>query len=184
VKLATTALERVAILVASLLLSVGLIALLSGYFAGHDPAGVSVNSSGPGQAFHDDGDLHLRPGELRPLYDSEPPTSGAHISAPVTRQETELSDDQVLTALEVGDVVILYGGRRPPPGLTTLLGANAPPFTPALAATGQAIVIGHRSGITGLIALAWAHMAQVSAPNDPLLHSFTQFWLGRGAQSH
>ena len=37
---ATTALERLAIAVASLLLAFGLIALLSGFFAGRDPAGV------------------------------------------------------------------------------------------------------------------------------------------------
>ena len=41
VRFATTALERVAIIVASLVLSVGLIGLLSGFFAGTDPAGMS-----------------------------------------------------------------------------------------------------------------------------------------------
>ena len=44
-KFAGTALERIAIVVASLVLSIGLIAVLSGFFASHDPAGVSVTAS-------------------------------------------------------------------------------------------------------------------------------------------
>ena len=49
-KSATTALERVAIVVASLALSFGLIALLSGFFAGRDQAGVAITQTGPGSA--------------------------------------------------------------------------------------------------------------------------------------
>jgi hypothetical protein len=67
VKLATTALERLAIGVASLLLSIGLIAVLSGFFAGRDEAGVSGGSTTTiGQVFPDLGHAHLRPGQPRP----------------------------------------------------------------------------------------------------------------------
>ena len=72
-------LERVAIGVVSLVVSVGAIALLSGYFAGNDQAGVTGSAAGPGQAFRDLGNAHLPPGRLRPPYDSDPPTSGAHV---------------------------------------------------------------------------------------------------------
>ena len=61
-KFATTALERLAILVASLLLSIGLIGLLSGYFAGHDPAGISGTGVTVGLKFRDLGHAHLSPG--------------------------------------------------------------------------------------------------------------------------
>src|SRR5262249_7514647 len=141
VKFATTALERVAIVVASLALSFGLIAVLSGFFAGRDQAGVSITQTGPGSAFPDLGATHLKPGQKRPEYDSTPPTSGAHFPKAVTRDEAELDDDQLLTALEAGNVVFMYGTNKPPPGLRELALRLAGPFTPALAAAGQAVIL-------------------------------------------
>lgn len=180
----SVALERVAIGVASLLLSVGLIALLSGYFAGRDPAGISGSAAAVGEQFRDLGHVHLRPGALHPVYDSSPPTSGAHVPVPVLRDGARLSDDQVLTALEAGDVVIMFGSRSPPPGLEALSRQLAGPFAPALAAAGQAVILARRPGTVGLIGLAWAHLVRVSAAGDPLLHDFAVYWLGRGAPGH
>ncbi len=174
-------LERLAILLASLALSVGLIVLLSGFFAGRDQAGVSGAGSGPGQAFSDLGHGVLRPGQPRPTYDSDPPTSGAHIPAAVTRDEASLSDDQLLSALQVGDVVLLYGGTRPPAGLEAFAGSVAPPFTPSLAATGDAVILARRGQTAGIAALAWGHVLRVPAASDPALRDFVGFWLGRGA---
>ena len=176
--------ERAAVVLASLALSIGLIVGLSGYFAGRDQAGIAGAASGPGQSFPDLGDAHLAPGELRPAYNSNPPTSGAHVPLPVRRDDAQLSDDQVLEALALGDVVIVYGQREPPPGLGALARSVAGPFTPVLAATGHAVILAHAPGTPGLIGLAWTHMVRVSAANDPLLRQFTQFWLGRGAPSH
>jgi Protein of unknown function (DUF3105) len=180
VKLAFTALERIAIVVASLALSVGLIALLSGFFAQRDQAGVAGASTEPGTAFADLGHAHLKPGEPRPAYDSVPPTSGAHIPEPVLRDGARLNDDQLLQALEVGDVVIVYGGRSSP-ALMALAHAVAAPFTPALARAGQALILARRPGTSGLIGLAWAHIVRVAAPTDPRLRQFAEVWLGRGA---
>jgi hypothetical protein len=87
-----------------------------------------------------------------------------------------------LTGLEQGNVVIVYGGRVPPPGLRALAeSVMAGPFTPALAASGGAVILARRPGTSGLIGLAWTHMVSVSAPNDPLLRQFALYWLGRGA---
>ncbi len=180
-RLPITLLERVAIVAASLVLSIGLIAVLSGFFAGRDQAGVAGVPSAPGRAFRDLGHAHLAPGEPRPAYGSDPPTSGAHIPEPVLRDESELGDDQLLQALEAGDVVIMYGGRTPPAGLVALARSVAYAFTPALAAVGQAVILARRPGTVGLIGLAWAHMVRVSTPGDPLLREFAAFWLGRGA---
>ncbi len=70
-------LERVAIVLASLAIAIAIIALLSGGLAGsQDDPGVTGGQAGPGTAFRDLGDLHLRPGQPRPAYDSDPPTSG------------------------------------------------------------------------------------------------------------
>ena len=174
-------LERVAIVVASLVLSVGLIVLLSGYFAGRDQAGVAGGSTGPGQAFPDLGHRALAPGQPRPRYNSDPPTSGAHVPAAVTRDAVPLTDDQLLTALQAGDIVILYGSKRPPADLEPFARASAPPVTPALAATGDAVILAPRPGTAGITALAWAHMLRVASPSDPALRQFVGFWLGRGA---
>jgi uncharacterized protein DUF3105 len=174
-------LERLAILIASLALSVGLIILLSGFFAGRDQAGVSGAATGPGQAFADLGHPALRPGQPRPAYNSNPPTSGAHVNQAIPRAGAALNVDQLLSALQAGDVVILYGSSRPPAGLEQFARSAAPPFTPELAATGDAVILARRPGTTGVLALAWAHMLHVPGVSDPRLQDFVGFWLGRGA---
>jgi Protein of unknown function (DUF3105) len=176
----TTALERLAIVIASLALSVGLIALLSGFFAGRDQAGVSGTASQLGVQYRDQGDAHLRPGQPHPAYDSNPPTSGPHVPRPITRDNTELNNDQLLQALELGNVVLMYGTRTPPAGLRALAREVAGPFTPALAAAGQAVILARRPGTRGILALAWAHLLSVGSADDPQLKAFTQYWLGRG----
>jgi hypothetical protein len=183
VKLATTALERVAIVVASLVLSIGLIAVLSGFFAGRDQAGVSDGTVTRtiGQTFPDLGHAHLRPGQPHPPYNSVPPTSGAHIPEPVLLDRNVLNDDQLLEALEVGDVVLMYGSGRPPPGLAALARSEAGRFTPALAAAGQAVVLAKRQRTHGVIALAWTHLLHVASASDPTLRQFVNQYLGRGA---
>jgi Protein of unknown function (DUF3105) len=173
-------LERVAIGVASLVLSIGLILLLSGYFAGRDQAAVSGGPSVPGQAFSDLGHAKLAPGQPHPTYNSNPPTSGAHVPEAVVRDGATLNDDQLLQALQLGNVVIAYGTKQPPPGLTKFASTAAPPFTPALASTGDAVILTRRPGTAGLVALAWTHLLRVGSPSDPQLAQFVSFWLGRG----
>jgi hypothetical protein len=173
-------LEVLAIGLASLALSIGLIVLLSGFFANRDQAGVSGTGAGPGQAFADQGNGVLRPGQPRPAYNSDPPTSGSHVPEAVTRDDAPLSDDQLLQALAVGDVVIFYGTRQPPAGLGQFASSLAPPFTPSLAAVGSSVIIAPRPGTTGLLAAAWTHLLHVSGLGDQL-RQFVAFWLGRGA---
>jgi hypothetical protein len=177
----TGALEWAAIVVASLAVSFGAIALLSGFFAGRDQAGVGGASGAPGVAFADLGHAHLQPGQPHPGYNSDPPTSGAHVVSPISAEGQQLSDDQLLEALELGDVVVMYGTPTPPPGLQSLIRSAAYQFTPALAAAGQAVVFARRLRTAGLIGLAWAHMVRVSSVGDPLLRAFIEYWLGRGA---
>jgi hypothetical protein len=177
----TRLLERLAIGLASLALSVGLIVLASGFFAGRDQAGVAGAGSGPGQRFTDLGHAALRPGQPRPGYDSDPPTSGAHIPAAVTRDQASLTDDQLLSALQLGDVVIVYGASKPPAGLAQFARSMAPPFSPSLAATGDAVILARRAGTAGVVALAWTHLLRVRAASDPALRDFVGSWLGRGA---
>jgi hypothetical protein len=172
--------ERLLIVLASLAIAIGVIAVLSGgLLAGRDTPGVTGPAAGPGVAIRDQGDVHLRPGQLEPVYDSDPPTSGPHVPVAVTTDAARLTNDQLLSALEAGDVVLAYGSATPPPALTALARAVAPPFSPPLAASGQTIVLAMRPGITGVVALAWAHMLRAAGPSDPALRGFAQFWLGR-----
>jgi hypothetical protein len=67
--------------------------------------------------------------------------------------------------------------------LTTLARSLADPFSPALARSGQAVILTPRPGVTGLIALAWAHMLRAGSVRDPALRQFIAYWLGRGAGS-
>jgi hypothetical protein len=101
----------------------------------------------------------------------------------VSADNQQLNDDQLLQALEVGNVVLLYGTPNPPPGLKALVSSLGAPFSPALAASGQAVILARRPGTAGVIGLAWSHMMQVGAVSDSLLRPFVQYWLGRGAHN-
>jgi hypothetical protein len=141
-------------------------------------------SRGPGQLFPDQGHAHLQPGQKpQQPYASDPPTSGPHVPEAIDsdRAGTRLSDDQILHALELGDVVMLYGGAKPPAALAALADQLAGPFDPALAATGQAVVLGRRPGARGVVALAWRHLLRVPNATAPALEQFGSYWLGRGA---
>jgi hypothetical protein len=177
-------LERIGIVVASLVISIGVIAVLSGgLLAGHDDPGVTGPADQLGAQFRDQGNAQLAPGAPVPQYDSEPPTSGPHVPTPITRDGAQISDNQLLQALSEGDVVIMYGTPQPPPGLRALADSIASPFTPALAAAGQAVILARRTGTNGLIGLAWTRLVHVRTLDDPSLRSFIIFWLGRGAGS-
>jgi hypothetical protein len=173
-------LERIAVAVCSIGLAVVLIVLLSGYFTTNDQPAVSGRNE-VGFQYVDQGDELLAPGSRYPRYDSNPPTSGPHVPVPVPANERALSDDQILGALAAGDVVILYSTPSPPPGLLALGDSIAGPFSPALAAAGDAVVLARRAGTRGLLALAWTRLLSVAGPSDPLLRQFIQDWLGRGA---
>jgi Protein of unknown function (DUF3105) len=178
---ARSALEWVAIVVVSVVVAGVAIALLSGYFAGNDTPGVTGSSSAPGVAIKDLGDAHLKPGQALPRYSSNPPTSGPHVPVAVHRDGVTMSNNQLLEALELGDVVVVYGSPRPPADLQRVANAAASPFTPALAAAGQAVILTRRPGTPGVLGLAWARMIRVATPSAPALHQFINYWLGRGA---
>jgi hypothetical protein len=175
-------LERLIIVLVAFALAVGLIALLSGgLLAGRDNPGISGQIGPLGAQFRDLGQAHLAPGASHPAYDSRPPTSGAHVPLAVTRDQVKINDDQLLEALELGDVVLFYGGDRPPAGLRALAGSIAAPFTPALAAAGQAVILAQRPGTNGVLGAAWTRLIHVRTPADPALRNFMVATLGHGA---
>ena len=107
----------VAVVLVAAAACVGLISL----FASRDSSQVG-GTSGPGVLEPDRGAEQL--GADAPATPAsppaDPPTSGPHSAEAVTRDQTELSDDQILTALQLGNVVIAYDADDPPPALVQL----------------------------------------------------------------
>ncbi len=166
-------------------IALGGVVLVLVLFEGRDHSQLRNDAApvaGPGRLLADQGHAHLQAGQ-RPdkPYESDPPASGAHVPATIGADATALSDDQILSALEVGDVVLLYGGARPPAPLRAVQRRVAGPFDPSLAKVGQAVVLGRRAGTQGVVALAWRRVLRVGDAGDPALEQFASFWLGRGA---
>lgn len=111
---------------------------------------------------------------------SDPPASGPHRPVALRRGEGALSRDELLQAVELGDVVLVYGADRDAPLLRGLRDDVAGPFVPALAAAGQAILLDRRPGARGVVAVAWRRLLRVASPADPRLRAFADAWLGRG----
>ncbi len=140
---------------------------------------------GPGAHLPDAGDRHLPPGSPDPAYATQPPTSGAHVVAPVARDDVALSNDQLLTALEQGNVVLVYGDAAQARALRALASDVAGAFDPALALAGQAVILDRAPRLAAgrVLALAWRHQLSAASPSDAALRAFAQYWLGRGAST-
>jgi Protein of unknown function (DUF3105) len=148
-------------------------AVLIAILANRDPGQVS-HEGGPGRLMPDRGDAHTRAAASSP---DDPPTSGPHKPEKLTRDRTELSDDQLLEALHEGNVVLTYATAKPPEALTRL---QQDAFDPALADAGQAVILDHRPGSKGIIALAWRRELRSSDPEQ--LSAFVDAWLGQGPE--
>jgi hypothetical protein len=161
-----------------LLIVLGVVIVLAGLygllrlFSGRDSGGVARRPvAGPGQLEAE------RRGP--PPQDGQPPTSCAHARRNVTR-EGRLDADELLTALEQGNVVIIHPGTRAPAALRRLQDAVSGPFDAELAAAGQMVVLARWPGANGIQALAWRRRLRASSPDDPALRAFAEAWLGQG----
>jgi hypothetical protein len=147
----------------TLLVALGGVALLILFFQGRDSSQLdSAGRTGPGQALADGGSALVGDGVIR--IDGE-----------------RMDGAQVAQALELGNVVLLYGSPAPPPPLHVLSRQLAGEFDPALLRSGQAVVLARRAGLDGFVALAWGRILRTGDPADPALEAFASHWLGRGA---
>jgi hypothetical protein len=151
----------------------GLVALVVA-FSARDDAQLS-GGGGPGELQPDRGAGHDRAARAGGM-----PTSGPHRPEPVERDGRALTNDQLLHALELGNVVVLY--ERPSPALSQLQEEVAGPFDASLAAAGQAVVLAPRAGAGPATALAWRRVLRAGDPTDPALREFAEAWLGRGVR--
>ncbi len=120
------------------------------------------------------------PGAFEESPEGNPPTSGTHAQRNVTGED-EVDDDQILTALELGDVVIVYPQAKPPQPLVKLQRDLTGPFDAELAAAGQMVVLVRREDSDGIQALAWKRRLKVPDAADPGLREFAEAWLGQGS---
>ena len=146
-----------------------------------DPDLAPAGQAGPGQLLPDRGARHLPPGQRAPAgAGSAPPTSGPHVPMAVRRTGAPLSDDQLLHAVELGNVVILHAPGQDQDDLLGLAEQIAGPFDPTLAATGQAVIVAPRPGVRGVVAVGWRRRQAASSAADPALRRFVESYLGRG----
>jgi hypothetical protein len=157
-------LRRALLVVVGVVLAVGAVAAVVLIFSARDESQLSNAAEGPGEVQPDGAD---------------PPASGPHSDALVTRDRRPLSDDELVNALALGDVVILYDGPRPDPALVKLQRDVAGAFDAELAAAGQAVILAPRHGAGAATALAWKRILRAD-PSDPALREFAEFRLGRG----
>jgi hypothetical protein len=143
--------------------------------ANRDSSGVS-KSAGPGTLEPDRGSAHVDGPRTPASAPDDPPTSGPHRPEAVTRDEVPLSDDQLLEALHLGNVVFAYDGSAA--ALKKIQDEVSGPFDPELAAAGQAVILARRPGVKGTIALAWRRELRSDDPAQ--LREFADAWLGQG----
>jgi Protein of unknown function (DUF3105) len=163
-------LSRVALaIVAAAVALLGLVLVLGS----RDDAEVAP-TQGPGELRPDRGAAHDGPARAD---GDEPPTSGTHRPELVTRDRRQLTDDQLIHALELGNVVIL--SERIRPELAAVQREVAGPFDAEVAAAGQAVILARRDGPT--TALAWRRLLRSDDPAE--LQGFAEAWLGRGVRN-
>jgi hypothetical protein len=143
--------------------------------ANRDSSGVT-KASGPGTLEPDRGSAHVSGPRTPASPPDDPPTSGPHRPEAVTRDGVPLSDDQLLEALHLGNVVFAYDGS--PAELKKIQDEISGPFDPELAAAGQAVILDRRPGVKGVIALAWRRELRSGDPGR--LREFADAWLGQG----
>jgi hypothetical protein len=146
------------------------------FLGSRDDSQLSAAPSGPGELQEDRGARHDGQAEDT----AEPPTSGTHQPDLVARDRRELTADQIIHALELGNVVILYDQQQPPADLVRLQEEVSGPFDAELAAAGQAVILARRGGAGPATALAWRRVLRTDDP--AALREFAEAWLGVGLE--
>ena len=171
-----------AVVLATALVAGGVFALLLVFYA-RDDAGVGGADApaGPGRLQPDLGSQHLDATQHVPLEGlTDPPTSGAHHDRLPTR-EGRLSPDEILHALELGNVILFDDAPRPPAPLRAVQREVSGPFDAEVAAAGQQVILARRDDTGAVTAAAWRRLLRAGDPSDPRVREFAEAWIGRGA---
>jgi hypothetical protein len=108
--------------------------------------------------------------------------------APTTKGGTNgpgLSDAASSSAeLRAGNVILDYSNRADLPKLRSIARTEAGTDRPdaSLVAAGQAVIIGHAAGRSGITARAYHRVLHAASAQDPAVEDFVSAYLGQGAQ--
>lgn len=171
--------RSLAVAVGALVVLVGVVGLLA-IFQSRDDANLAGGAAaGPGQVQPDRGARH---GASAPdVSASDLPASGEHAPAAIARDGTDLSGDEWLHALELGNVILAYGSDEPGEALLRVQEELAGPYDPELAAAGQSVVLAHVDGLAEPTAVAWRRTLPFQDPASPEVREFIEAHLGTGA---
>jgi hypothetical protein len=169
--------RRLLLVVLAVLVGCAALAALLLALTARDESQVAGAPAGPGELQPDRGAAH---GTAARVPAGELPTSGAHRAELVTRDRRALTDDQIIHALELGNVVVLYDAPDPGSALEAVQEEVAGPFDAELAAAGQAVILARRESAGPATALAWRRMLRSDDSTDPRLREFAETWLGQG----
>jgi len=169
--------------VGALVVVVGLGGLLLA-FSARDDAGLGGDveadvQAGPGELQTDGGARHGR--SAPPIRPDDLPASGEHQPATAERDRAELSGDEWLHALELGNVILAYDGARPPAPLARLQENLAGPYDSELAAAGQSVILARLPGLAVPTAVAWRRLLALPASSNEAAQEFVDAHLGTGA---
>ncbi len=169
------------VLLGTVVVAGGVFALLLAFNA-RDDAGVGGGApAGPGELQPDRGSRHLESTQPVPLEGlTDPPTSGAHHEALPTRDGGRLDPNEILHALELGNVIVFYDGARPTAPLRALQRDVSGPFDAEVAAAGQQVILARRETGSAVTAAAWRRLLRSEDAADPRLREFAETWIGRG----
>jgi hypothetical protein len=83
-------------------------------------------------------------------------------------------------AVAPGNVLLLYSDERETAALRSLALRTGGRETPALVAAGQAVIVRRQPGVRmPVVALSTHRRLDASAPDDPRLRTFVEYWLAR-----
>jgi len=172
--------RRALVVLLGVALAIAALGGLMFFLASRENAEVDAPSRAPGEAQRDLGARHLPAGEHVPLENlTDPPTSGPHHPRAIERDRATLDPNQILHALELGNVILFYEPGAPAGALQAIQRDLTGPFDPELAAAGQAVILAPREGSRGVTAAAWRRLARGVTPQAA--RAFAEHWLGRGA---
>jgi hypothetical protein len=174
---------KVARIVLAVVLGVAAVVGVLLFVQSRDKSTFGDNEGGPapGRLLPDQGAAHHAP-PAGFQFATNPPASGPHVPTPV-RHDGTVTRDQLLTALEQGNIVFVYDGNRADESqLRAVQEDVAGPFDPTLAIAGQAVILDPRRGTKGVIALAWRRMLTAPKGSDPKLRAFADAYLGKGVE--
>lgn len=181
--------QRALITAAGVVLGIFAVVALIAFFLSRDTATFESDAvKGPGQQFPDQGHEVVAPAKAAGFhFASKPPTSGPYARRVVQSYAGSLTNNEALTALAPGNVVIWVSDPTEVAVASELARSYDQPTLKgsgfrALAASGQAVLVSPGASLRApVVVSAWRHLLPADDAGSPQVRDFIDFWLGRGA---